>query len=239
MNLILLEDKDFITPDNALITGRRFEHLINVNRIKQGDTLICGKINDRIGQGFVSEITDVSCSMEVTFNQDPPAPIPLILVLALPRPKMLRRIIQAVTSMGVKQIYLINSWRVEKSFWQSPFLEPENLRDQMILGLEQARDTLMPQIHLKRFFKDFIQNDFPRINADSTSIVAHPKTGNICPCSVENEITLVIGPEGGFIDYEIQSFKEHGAKICHIGSRILRVETAVPYLISRLVSNVV
>jgi hypothetical protein len=57
-----------------------------------------------------------------------PRPLPLTVVLALPRPKMLRRILRALAEVGVKELHLINSYRVEKSYWQSPLLAPTALR---------------------------------------------------------------------------------------------------------------
>ena len=76
----------------------------------------------------------------------------LALLLALPRPKMLKRVLQSVTSLGVKQLYLLNSYRVEKSYWGSPLLQADKLQEQLLLGLEQACDTILPQVHL--FFAD-------------------------------------------------------------------------------------
>ncbi|WP_178101944.1 16S rRNA (uracil(1498)-N(3))-methyltransferase, partial [Pseudomonas yangonensis] len=77
--------------------------------------------------------------LQVSLDQPPPAKLPLTLILALPRPKMLKRVLQTVSAMGVPRLVLVNSYRVEKSFWQTPFLDPEALREQLILGLEQAR----------------------------------------------------------------------------------------------------
>ena len=136
--------------------------------------------------------------------------------------------------MGVKKIYLVNSWRVEKSFWQSPVLEQSVLRKQMILGLEQSRDTILPQIYQKRFFKRFVTEELPLISENSQGIIAHPKSDKICPSGINNTVTLVIGPEGGFIDIEIETLEKQGFLSYHIGQRILKVETAVPYIISRL-----
>jgi RsmE family RNA methyltransferase len=172
--------------------------------------------------------------MQVTLHQPPPAAIPLNLVLALPRPKMLRRIIQNVTALGVKQIFLVNSWRVEKSFWQSPFLDDANLVQYQRLGLEQAKDTVMPDISKKRFFSRFVKNELPAISSGTRCITAHPKTEQICPAGVNQPVTLAVGPEGGWIDLEVKTLEDIGFVTCAMGQRILTVETAVTSLISRL-----
>jgi RsmE family RNA methyltransferase len=172
--------------------------------------------------------------MHVTLTADAPPPIPLTLVLALPRPKVLNRVIAGTTSLGVKRIYLINAWRVEKSYWKSPRLSEENLLAQRILGLEQARDTILPVIELRRFFRPFVEDELPSIARDSLALVAHPIATSECPRNVAQPVTLAIGPEGGFIEEEIASLQRIGFTPVALGPRILRVETAVAALLGRL-----
>lgn len=234
MNLVLLEQKDFIGSSRARLTGRRFEHLKRVNRVKKSDRLACGLLNGKTGSAEVTKLSADSLELDICLENDPPEPLPLILVLALPRPKMLKRIIESVTSLGVKQIYLINSWRVEKSFWESPVLDQDNLRKYMILGLEQGADTLLPEIHQRRFFTPFVKEEIPEISKGCLCITAHPKATKKCPTAVNRDTVLAVGPEGGFIEREIETFESMGSESCSLGRRILRVETAVTYLISRL-----
>ncbi len=234
MNLVLLEQKDFVKDGCVILFGRRFEHLKRVNKIVEDDILTCGFLNGKIGTGRVVKVSDQSVEMIICLDRQPPSPLPLTLILALPRPKMLRRIIQNVTTLGVKTIYLINSWRVEKSFWKSPVLTEDSLREQMILGLEQSCDTTLPTIYKKRFFTQFVNEELADISKGAFCMTAHPKAQAVCPVGVTNESVLVVGPEGGFIDIEIDTLKKVGFLPYHAGKRILKVETAVTYLISRL-----
>lgn len=132
--------------------------------------------------------------------------------------------------MGVKRIVLMNAWRVEKSYWKSPRLSDENLLLQRVLGLEQARDTILPVIELQRFFRVFIES----LKIDSLALVAHPGAAEECPRDVKRPVTLAIGPEGGFIEEEVASLERAGFRAVSIGERILRVETAVAALLARL-----
>jgi len=234
MNLVLLEESDFTEPNRVAVTGERFMHVKKIIRAREGSTLACGKINGNTGTGRVTSITRNGFEMEVDLNLAPPAPLPLALVLALPRPKMLKRILQSVTSLGVKEIYLINSWRVEKSFWLSDLLEMERMERHLKLGLSQAKDTMMPVIHLKRYFTAFVKEELPELAKNKIRILAHPKTSQVCPAGVNKEAILLIGPEGGFIDQEVDTLAALGFVPYTIGPRILRVETAVTALISRL-----
>ncbi len=234
MNILLLKKKDFISADKVLVSGRRFEHIKKVLKAQVGTQLSCGLLNDKLGLGCITAFYTDCLEMSVTLDMDPPKPLPLTLVLAMPRPKMLKRILESVVSLGVKEIYLINSWRVEKSFWKSPVLEMENLEKYFRLGLEQSRDTMMPAFYQKRYFAKFVTEELPIIGNGSLCLTAHPKTSNICPNSVNKKTTLVIGPEGGFIEFEINALEKAGFETVSIGERILKVETATTYLISRL-----
>src|SRR5688572_27101336 len=113
MNLILLFDDDFIRDDLVRLTGRRRAHVMNVHRAAAGDELVVGRLGGKIGKGVVTGLDDDAVEMRVTLDRDPPAPLPVTLVLAMPRPKVLNRVIASVTALGVKRIVLINAWRVE------------------------------------------------------------------------------------------------------------------------------
>lgn len=182
----------------------------------------------------MQSIDDEAIEMEVTLDCDPPPPSPITLVLALPRPKVLNRVIASATSMGIKRICLINAWRVEKSYWKSPRLDEANLRMQAIIGLEQARDTIPPSITLHRFFRRYVEDELPTLAAGTCALVAHPGASERCPRALDGRVTLAVGPEGGFIGDEIESLKRTGFTAVAIGERILRVETAVAALVSRL-----
>lgn len=234
MNVILLDNEDFISIDQVQLTGRRLEHIRMVHRASIGDELRVGRVNGLLGRGTITRLTDQLVELAVTFDQSPPSALPFTLLLALPRPKMLKRVLQSVSSLGVKKIYLLNSYRVDKSFWSSPLLTAEKLKEQLLLGLEQARDTIVPQVHLCPRFKPFVEDELPAIVGTTLAFVAHPGAEIECPNALDQEITLAIGPEGGFIPYEVEKLQECGFVPVSLGERILRVETAVPVLLSRL-----
>ncbi len=236
MNIIILFESDFTGHGKVKLAGRRFVYIKKVHRAEAGDFLFVGLLNGKMGKGLVKKITDSFVEMEVVLDIPPPEALPLVLVLALPRPKAVKRIVQAVTCLGIKTIYLINSWRVEKSFWSSPVLKRENVEKELILGLEQAKDTIMPEIFLKPLFKPFVLEELPLIAEKTIALTAHPKSFAPCPKDVAKPVTLAIGPEGGFIDIEIKTLEKSGFKTVSLGKRILKTETAVPVLISRLIT---
>ncbi|PXX93510.1 16S rRNA (uracil(1498)-N(3))-methyltransferase [Marinobacter vulgaris] len=234
MNLALLFTEDFVAADHALLAGRRLAHLHSVLKATEGDLVPVGLVDGEMGTGRVLRLTETEALLQVKLTDPPPAPLPLTLVLAMPRPKMFRRVLQTCATLGVKDIWLVNSYKVEKSFWQTPWLSEENLRENLVLGLEQARDTLMPRVHIRKLFKPFVEDELPALLKNTRALVAHPGTSSPCPTHIEGPATLCVGPEGGFIPYEVDKLIEAGCEAVHLGSRILRVETAVPVLVSRL-----
>jgi len=235
MNLILLFQDDFKDgTERVCLKGRRLEHVLNVHRASAGDSLCVGLLNGRIGTGTVTRLDNEMLEMDVVFDKDPPAPLELTLILALPRPIVLKRVLLSISSMGVKRIFLIHSRRVEKSYWNSPALEGEKIMEQLILGLEQARDTVLPDVWLRPKFKPFVEDELPGLIKGTMPIVAHPDASEPCPRHPGCAVTLAIGPEGGFIPYEVKMLEAYGFKAVHLGERILRVETAIPVLLSRL-----
>ncbi|ANY89780.1 MULTISPECIES: 16S rRNA (uracil(1498)-N(3))-methyltransferase [Pseudomonas] len=234
MNLLLLEEADFIAADRVVLADRRFTHMQEIHGVEVGDTLRVGQVNGRMGKATVLRLAGHEAELQVAFDQPPPSKLPLTLVLAVPRPKMLRRLFQTVATLGVPRLILVNSYKVEKSFWQTPFLNPETIRENLILGLEQARDTVLPEVIIEKRFKPFVEDRLPAIAAGTLGLVAHPGPYPACPRAVESPVTLAIGPEGGWIPYEVDLLGKAGLAPVQLGDRILRVETAVTALLSRI-----
>jgi RsmE family RNA methyltransferase len=234
VNLLLLEDADFIAADRVVLRDRRLKHMQEVHRSEVGDSLRVGRVGGLLGSAELLRLEPREAELSVVFDREPPAKLPLTLILALPRPKMLRRVFQTIATMGVPKVILVNSYRVEKSFWQTPFLEPAAIREQMILGLEQARDSVLPEILIEKRFKPFVEDRLPAIVDGTLGLVGHPGDFPACPRAVEQPVTLAIGPEGGWIPYEVELLRASGLNPVQLGERILRVETAVTALLARL-----
>lgn len=234
MNLLLLEDADFVAADRVVLRDRRLKHMQEVHRAEVGDSLRVGRIGGLLGSAELLRLEAHEAELRITLDSAPPAKLPLTLLLALPRPKMLRRVFQTVATMGVSKVILLNSYRVEKSFWQTPFLEPQAIREQLILGLEQARDSVLPEIIIEKRFKPFVEDRLPQLAQGALGLVGHPGNFPACPRAVTGPVTLAIGPEGGWIPYEVDLLTKAGLQPVQLGERILRVETAVTALLARL-----
>lgn len=234
MNLVLLDYGDFTREGQVRLHGRRLEYVRKVHRSAVGDELRVGIIGGKTGFGRIDRIDDEALELTVRFETEPPEPLPVRLILALPRPKVLNRTIAAAVSMGIREIDLINAWRVEKAYWGSPRLSEDNLKLQSVLGLEQAGDTILPTIRQHKLFVPFVRDELREAVGGRMALVADPGGDAACPRAVAQPVILAIGPEGGFIGRELATFREVGFATVNLGRRILRVETALGYLVGRL-----
>ena len=243
MNLLLLEDSDFDPAGGtersgaarAVVGGERLRHVRKVLRADAGDTLEVGRLGGGIGRGRIVELNRERMVLEPgPLDREPPPPLPVTLVLALPRPKFVGRILQAAAAMGVKRILLVQTARVEKSYWRSSVMRPESLRRHLMLGLAQARDTVLPAIECLDGRRDLFEA-LPGLARDHEQVLVADASGSEpCPLGVDGPTVLVVGPEGGFLDGELDAFAAAGARTVSLGPRALRVEHAVVALLARL-----
>lgn len=234
MNIVLLKPDQIVNNDVWQIDNpRQLQHLRQHLELNVGDSL---KVGIRQELRYLTEVLEISEQRIIVrpIQADTvPEKLPVHLILALPRPKVLRRIIMDAVTVGVERISLIHSYRVDKSYWQTPFLQ--QLDDYVTLGLEQAGDTIAPEIQLYKRFKPFVEDVLPTwINAERPAYVAHPYAEQHMPYAIQHGCSLIIGPEGGFIPYEIDLLKKNGCQAMSIGNRILRTETAVSNILGRL-----
>jgi len=234
VNLLLFTAADRLGEQRIRLADHRLQHLSQVLRARVGNEMRVGEVDGLTGSGRVLEIDAAQAILSIALDQAPPPKLPLCLVLALPRPKMLRRIIRTVAELGVAQLHLINSYRVEKSYWQTPALQADNLRGYLLQGLSQSRDTVLPQLRCHRRFKPFVEDVLPGLCKGRHALLAHPGEYRPCPRKLQRQTLLVIGPEGGFIPYEVEKLAAAGCKPVSLGPRILRVETALSALLGRL-----
>jgi 16S rRNA (uracil1498-N3)-methyltransferase len=243
VNLIVLEPADFIAADRVRLTDRRREHARKHLKVEVGDRLKVGLLDEgegppapKLGTGVVLRCDREVLELQVELGSFPPASIELTLALALPRPHTLEKVLQQATALGVKQILLFHARRVEKSYWDASAIEPAEIRKQLCLGLEQCVDTVLPRVELHRKFRPFVEDRLASLREQGPVLVGDPEAMQACPRALAGPATLVLGPEGGFVDFERERFAALGDSLVSLGPRILRVETAAVALLARLAS---
>lgn len=236
MNLLLIEPEE-LTTDQLTLTGRRAEHLRKVLKVAPGDTVRVGQVGGPLGSGRVLAVDDDAVHLSVALTHQPVCDLHVELILALPRPIMLQRILKQATVLGVRRFHLIRSRRVEKSFFHSPVLEPEKIRALLLEGMEQAMDTWLPEVQIHHQFKPFVEDVLPTL--EGQGLIADPGgEGSLAGIPISGEpgqwLLLAVGPEGGWSDYELQCFTERGFYGFTMGNRILHVDTATVALLAQL-----
>lgn len=234
MNLVLLFNNDFLTENRVRLTGRRYNHIREILKAQEGQSLSVGLVNDRLGRGTIVHLDDECVELEVALSDHPPSKIPVTLAVALPRPPVFKRLLFLGASLGVRQFVFFHSNRVEKSFWHSTALRGDEIQQQLVLGLEQSGDTVLPDVIFARRFKVLAEDILPDYLQDSMGILAHPQSNQACPKDVDRSVTLIVGPEGGFVPYELELLERQGCCGITLGPRILRIETAVAVLLGKL-----
>ncbi len=235
MNLILLLPEDFAADGTVRLAGRRARHVHEVHRARVGDELVLGLRNGGIGKGTVLSVGPEEVQLAVHLGEEPPVAAGLDLLLAMPRPKVLRRVLQAAASLGAKRIVLVNAARVEKSYFDTPFLEPEEVERNLVLGLEQARDTVLPEVLVRPRFRPFVEDELDALWPGERlgRLLAHPSgapgLGALDAPPVGPRSVVAIGPEGGWVPFETDLLESHGFARFTLGPRVLRVETAVAF----------
>ena len=239
MNLLLFDSKE-MTPDSTIVLNdRRSEHIIRILGCKSGDTVRAGMINGPVGTGEIVSIQNTEVVLRFTAEGGPPDKPALDLIMGLVRPIMLKKILAQAASLGVGRIFLINANRVEKSFFGAALLKDEKYRTYLIQGLEQAKDTYLPQVSIHERFRPFVEDFIPTIaKTYSRILVAHPEAGEdlkqVLGTEISGRTLLAVGPEGGWVDFEIEKFLEQSFVPVSMGSRVLRTDTAVVALLSQL-----
>jgi 16S rRNA (uracil1498-N3)-methyltransferase len=236
VNLVLLEPEELRADGTARLAGRRLAHVREVLGAAPGDRVQAGVVGGRLGDAEILALSASELVLRPALDRDPPAPSPVSLLLALPRPKILRRVLQAAAAMGVKRLVLCGSWRVERSYFGSPLLSPAALRAELLVGLEQGRDTVLPEVAVRRLFKPFVEDELDATFPEAERLLAHPAAGaarldRLAPRGPR--AALAVGPEGGWTAYEAGRLEASGFAPFSLGPRALRVDAAVPFAVAQ------
>lgn len=244
MNCILLPESDIALPYAQINDPAQITHIHKVLNLQLGDTVKIGQLGGHLGTAIINEMTPNNIQLaDVQLDTAPPPKLDVTVVLALPRPKVLRRLIMDMTALGVRDIVLINSYRTQKSYWQSPLLA--RLDEFVLEGLQQGVDTVAPRIRLQKRFKPFVEDELASLITHD-AIVAHPYSKLSLTQYLQRHAlqsapstkaalpsVVCIGSEGGWINYEIELLAGQGCQAVHMGSRILRTEAAVNVLLGQ------
>lgn len=251
MNIVLVEEAE-VVGGRAVLSGARARHLIDVLGVKPGDTIRAGIVNGDSGPARVESVAPDRVDLVLEFGEGrdgvmecwsngclPNTPIlhhsiaslPRIdLLLALPRPKVLKRLWAQLAALGVGRIILTNAAKVERNYFDTHVIDPAFYRPLLIEGLQQARDTRLPEVSVHRRFRPLIEDELDALSDAPLRLVADPGGARRIAEAVAGRdgerILLAVGPEGGWTPFELELLAMHRFEAVSMGPRTLRTDTA-------------
>ena len=237
MNLILLE-ADAVRNGTAVLEGPHARHAIDVLRVSIDQEIRVGVVDGAVGSARVTRIEDGRVELQCTLGAEP-APVPDVdLLLALPRPKVMRRLWAQLAALGVGRIMLTNAARVERNYFDTHVLDPAGYRPLLVEGLQQAKDTRLPRVTIHRRFRPLVEDELDALSSADVRLVAHPAPGAGAIAAAWRpgaaRVLLAVGPEGGWDDFELRLLVDRGFSLVGLGPRTLRADTACVALLAAL-----
>ena len=232
MNRILFE-KDEVKDGCVRLRDFRSRHILGILHGETGQKLKTGIVDGGIGESTITDV-DGDC---VTLSLGPhrPGPEPWVdILLAPPRPRVMKRLFPQLAAMGAGTIVLAGAKKVEKDFWGATMLKEENLRPLLVEGLMQAGTAVLPRVELRRNFRRFMEEELDAMFPGTVRVVGHPSAAGSAAVPQGGRKLLAVGPEGGWTEGELEMMRRKGFAPLSLGERILKTETAAIALLSKL-----
>ena len=230
MNLILFQSHELNVNGEASLADARATHLLDVLKVTPGHQVRVGVVNGGVGTATVTAVDGRTVGLRCEMDGDVPRRPPVDLLLALPRPKVMRRLWAQLAALGVGQIILTNASRVERPYFDTHVLSSACYEPLLIEGLQQARDTRVPEVSIHRQFRILVEDTLDTLFGSGLRVVAHPAEGGLLSTLVQEHrgerVLLAIGPEGGWNSFELELLQAHGFRAAGMGPRTLRSDTA-------------
>ncbi len=235
MNLLLLEPAS-VTGGRTVLRGAQARHVATVLGAVPGDTLRVGLLDGPRGSATVRAVGPDTVELECCFEATPPPRSAVDLLLALPRPKVMKRLWAQLAALGVDRIILTNAARVERNYFDTHVLDPACYVPLLVEGLQQAQDTRLPRVSIHRQFKPLVEDELAGLSDAPVRLLADPLATTGLPAPPAGARTLLaVGPEGGWVDFERDLLRQHGFQPFRLGPRTLRTDTACIALLAVLI----
>jgi RsmE family RNA methyltransferase len=243
VNLLLLEPEELHPDGTVVVSGARARHLVDVLHVQPGQSVRVGMLDGGLGTATVLSHDDNTVALQCVLGAVPVRP-GVDLLLALPRPKVMRRLWAQLAALGVGRILLTNAERVERNYFDTHVLGVNVYRPLLVEGLQQARDTRLPLVSIHRRLKVLVEDELDTLCPSGARLLAHPNSGATFSAALSEHprrapdspprVLLAVGPEGGWSDFELRLLGQHGFRLVGMGARTLRSDTACVALLALL-----
>lgn len=217
--------------DKYVITGTDFNHIKNVLRMTVGDTFL-------VSENGISNLCEIECFnnesvvakiIEENYN-DTNLPIKIYLFQGLPKGDKMELIIQKTVELGVEGIIPVEMNRcvvkLDDKKKKSKISRWQTISES---AAKQSKRNTIPEIFDVLTYKQAMEKakemDLFLVPYESKNGMEDTKTA-LSQIKSGMSVGILIGPEGGFDEKEVEQAFENSGKVVSLGKRILRTETA-------------
>lgn len=246
MNWIVAEMEELLSDGSLQIQSpdHRYHHIQKTLKPVLGQSLSVTLLHQKRAVFTVSHLDSKCVILAPTEcengSSDPDERFPASFVIALPRPKVIRRIVRGLSALRVREIEFYHCESVEKSYWSSHELVPENLKAAIREGISFHGHPHPTEVRLHRRFRPFVEDNLMLrkeqtlfLDPDAKSILgadAQKAKGTREP----QRRTFLFGPEGRLNAFELKWFRDH-FQTASLGDLILPTEIAVTFVASAFI----
>lgn len=225
MNLVLFTPDEIAAPLPR--RDARARHLLEVLRRAPGDEFDAGLVNGPRGKGRIDAVRDDAIALSFVWGAPPPPLDAITLLVGLPRPQTARDILRDATTLGVAAIHFVATEKSDPSYAQSTLWRDGEWRRHVLAGAEQAFATQIPDVTSARSLADALAGCSPDATRLALDNYEAPRSLSACHLMGDKPLVLALGPERGWGPRDREQLRAAGFSLAHLGSRVLRLETAV------------
>jgi RsmE family RNA methyltransferase len=236
MNRILFQADEVAAGGHVVLTDDRADHILTVLRSALHDTIRVGILNGPCGDGEIVALREDAVELACQFEATPPELPPIDLLLAMPRPKVMKRLWAPLASLGLGRIIITNAARVERNYFDTHWLDQRHYEPLLVEGLQQAGTTRLPGVTVTRRFRPLIEDQLDELCPDTKRLAAHPRDAaplaDELAANPEQRLLLAVGPEGGWVPFELELMRNAGFRTVSLPFGALRADVACISLIA-------
>ena len=237
MNIFLVRNQELISLNTAVVSLERLEEALNIKQLKVGHEIEMGLEESGLGRAKITAINGLTAKLNFTIHSRAAPQRDIHVMMAIPRPQMLKRVFETTATLGIRKLVLLLSDNSQKSYAQSKRVSHEFAVKCYERGMQQGTLTSWPEFEIYPNLDGFLcEKD--RFSMYSQKLVAEPRAN--CKLldfreMVGNGIVLLgIGPEAGWSEREMNLLGKQGFNSFSLGSHIMRVETVFPWIVGQL-----
>lgn len=237
MNIVLFDSGEISSGGSVEVSDVRARHLLRVLGVTPGSVVRIGVIEGPLGIGTVTGIAETRVTLQCVLDAVAPERPRVDLLLALPRPKVLRRLWAHLAALGVGRVILTNAEKVERDYFDSHIVHNEGFRPLLIEGLQQAKDTRLPIVSVHKRLTVLVEDELDLLCPAGRRLVAHPDSETSIAAALggitsDERVLVAVGPEGGWNDFELALLERHRFERVGLGPRTLATTTACIALVT-------